>query len=50
LRGSATNEYLDVNEWQVAGVRAAIEAVDREGTIPDVELEVWLSSLENVPE
>jgi predicted transcriptional regulator len=50
LAAEAINEYLDVNEWQVADIKAAIEAVDREGTIPDAEVEAWLSSLENDPE
>jgi RHH-type transcriptional regulator, rel operon repressor / antitoxin RelB len=50
LAAEAINEYLDVNEWQVAGIKAAIEAVDREGTITDAEVEAWLSSLENDPE
>jgi hypothetical protein len=35
-----------VNEWQVAGIKAAIESADREGTIPHAMLEAWLSSLD----
>jgi predicted transcriptional regulator len=50
LDAKAINEYLDVNEWQVAGIKAAIEEVAREGTIPDAEVEGWLSALENDPE
>jgi predicted transcriptional regulator len=50
LAAEAINEYLDVNEWQVAGIKAAIEDVDREGTIPDAEMEAWLMALENDPE
>ena len=49
LAAEAINEYLDVNEWQVAGIKAAIEEVDREGTIPDAEVEAWLSALEDDP-
>lgn len=47
LAAEAIHEYLDVSEWQVAGIKAAIEAVDREGTIPQADAEAWLSSLEN---
>src|ERR1700683_1313876 len=50
LAAEAINEYLDVNEWQVAGIKAAIEEVDREGTIPDAEVEAWLMALETDPE
>ena len=50
LAAEAINEYLDVNEWQVAGIKAAIEEVDHEGTIPDAEVEAWLMALENDPE
>jgi RHH-type rel operon transcriptional repressor/antitoxin RelB len=50
LAAEAIHEYLDVNEWQVAGIKAAIEEVDREGTIPDAELEDWLLALEDDPE
>jgi predicted transcriptional regulator len=47
LAAEAINEYLDVNEWQVAGIKAAIETVDREGTISHAEVEAWASSLGN---
>jgi len=50
LAAEAINEYLDVNEWQVAGIKAAIEAVDREGTIPHTEMEAWVSSLASAAE
>ena len=46
LAAEAINEYLNVNEWQVAGIKAAIESADREGTIPHAMLEAWLSSLD----
>jgi predicted transcriptional regulator len=29
LAAEALNEYLDVNEWQVAGVKRAIASLDR---------------------
>ncbi|MGD0184006.1 MAG: CopG family ribbon-helix-helix protein [Roseiarcus sp.] len=47
LAAEAISEYLDVNEWQVAGIRAAIESADREGTVPHAEVEAWLSSLDS---
>jgi predicted transcriptional regulator len=45
LAAEAINEYLDVNEWQVAGIKAAIESVDCEGTIPHEDVEVWIATL-----
>jgi predicted transcriptional regulator len=36
-----------VNEWQVAGIKAAIESADREGTVPHAEVEAWLSSFDS---
>jgi RHH-type transcriptional regulator, rel operon repressor / antitoxin RelB len=29
LTAEALNEYLDVNEWQVAGIRQAISSLDK---------------------
>ena len=46
LAAEAIHEYLDVNEWQVAGIKAAIDEVDHEGTIPHAAAEAWLSSSE----
>ena len=34
LTAEALNEYLDVNEWQVEGIRAAISSLDRGEGVP----------------
>jgi len=44
LAAEALSEYLDVNEWQVAGVRKAIASLDREGSIPHEQVKAWVKS------
>ncbi len=44
LAAEAINEYLDVNEWQVAGIKTAIESVDREGTISHEDVQAWIAT------
>jgi RHH-type rel operon transcriptional repressor/antitoxin RelB len=44
LAAEAINEYLDVNEWQVAGIKRAIEAADRGDLIPHDQLKAWVES------
>ena len=44
LAAEAINEYLDVNEWQVAGIRHAIEAADRGELIPHDQVRAWVDS------
>lgn len=34
LAADAIREYLDANEWQVAGVKAAIRSIDEAGGVP----------------
>ncbi|HEY0222913.1 MAG TPA: CopG family ribbon-helix-helix protein [Pseudolabrys sp.] len=34
LAAEAIGEFVDVNEWQVAGVKAAIQSLDRGESIP----------------
>src|SRR6516165_7693947 len=41
LAAEALNEYLDVNEWQVAGVRKAMGSVDRGKSIPHEQVKTW---------
>jgi RHH-type transcriptional regulator, rel operon repressor / antitoxin RelB len=38
------SEYLDVNEWQVAGVRQAIVSLDHGGGVPHDKVKSWVSS------
>lgn len=44
LAAEAINEYLDVNEWQVAGIRQAIESLDRNGGVPHEQVKDWVTS------
>jgi predicted transcriptional regulator len=44
LAAEAINEYLDVNEWQVAGIKKAIASLDRgEGVLHD-QVKDWVKS------
>jgi RHH-type transcriptional regulator, rel operon repressor / antitoxin RelB len=44
LTAEALNEYLDVNEWQVAGVKRAIASLDRGEGISHKEVRNWVNS------
>ena len=44
LAAEALNDYLDVNEWQVAGVKRAIASLDRGEGVPHQEVNDWVSS------
>jgi RHH-type rel operon transcriptional repressor/antitoxin RelB len=44
LAAEALNEYLDVNEWQVAGVKRAMASLDRGEGIPHQEVKDWVNS------
>ena len=44
LAAEAINEYLDVNEWQVAGIKRAIAPLDRGEGIPHERVEDWVTS------
>jgi RHH-type rel operon transcriptional repressor/antitoxin RelB len=44
LAAEALNEYLDVNEWQVAGVKRAIVSLDRGEGVPHQEVKDWVNS------
>jgi predicted transcriptional regulator len=33
-----------MNEWQVIGIKEAIESLDHDGSIPHEEIEAWISS------
>ena len=45
LAAEAINSYLASNEWQIAGIKAAIESADRDGVIAHDELLTWAASL-----
>lgn len=44
LAAEALNEYLDLNEWQVSGVKRAIASLDRGAGVPHQEVKDWVSS------
>jgi RHH-type transcriptional regulator, rel operon repressor / antitoxin RelB len=44
LAAEAINEYLDVNEWQVAGIKRAIESLDRGAGVPHEQVKNWVAS------
>jgi predicted transcriptional regulator len=44
LAAEALSEYLDVNEWQVAGVKRAMASLDRGEGVPHKEVKDWVSS------
>ena len=44
LATEALNDYLDVNEWQVAGVKRAIASLDRGEGVPHEEVKDWVKS------
>jgi RHH-type rel operon transcriptional repressor/antitoxin RelB len=44
LAAEAINEYLDVNEWQVAGIKRAIASLDLGKGVPHEEVKDWVAS------
>ena len=44
LAAQALNEYLDLNEWQVAGVKQAIAALDRGEGVAHEDVKNWVNS------
>ena len=44
LAAEAINEYLDVNEWQVAGIKRAMASLDRSEGVPHDRVKDWVSS------
>lgn len=44
LAAEAINEYLDVNEWQVAGIRQALASLDRGEGIAHEQVKEWVAS------
>jgi predicted transcriptional regulator len=46
LTAEALNEYLDVNEWQVEGIRAAIASFDAGEGVPHDEVRRMIKSWE----
>jgi RHH-type transcriptional regulator, rel operon repressor / antitoxin RelB len=46
LAAEAIEEYLNINEWQVAGVLGAIASLDRGKGIPHERVKEWVASWE----
>ena len=44
LAAEAINEYLDINEWQVAGVKQAIASLDDGRGVPHDQVKDWVAS------
>jgi predicted transcriptional regulator len=44
IAAEAIGSYLDVNEWQVAGIKRAIESMDRGEGVPHERVKEWITS------
>jgi predicted transcriptional regulator len=44
LAAEALSVYLDVNEWQVAGIKKAMASLDRGEGVPHGEVRGWVES------
>jgi RHH-type rel operon transcriptional repressor/antitoxin RelB len=50
LAAEAINEYLDLNEWQVAGIQKAVASLDRGEGVPHERVQEWVNSCKNKKE
>jgi predicted transcriptional regulator len=50
LAAEAINEYLDVNEWQVEGIKRAIASLDRGEGVAHEQVKEWVKSWGNEDE
>lgn len=44
LAAEAISEYVDVNEWQVAGIKRAMASMDRGEGVPHEQVKQWVRS------
>jgi RHH-type rel operon transcriptional repressor/antitoxin RelB len=44
LTAEAIGEFVDANEWQVAGIKRAMESLDRGEGIAHEDVEAWVRS------
>ncbi|TLG78925.1 CopG family ribbon-helix-helix protein [Methylocystis sp. B8] len=44
LTAEAIAEYLDANEWQVAGIRKALTSLDRGASVEQGDVRRWIES------
>ncbi len=47
LAADAIGAYLDVNEWQVAGIKTAMASMDDNGGVDHGEVKKWVASWGN---
>src|SRR5215831_9194369 len=47
LAAEAINQYLEVNEWQVAGIKQAISSLDRGEGVAHEQVKEWVTSWGN---
>src|SRR5262245_3328842 len=45
LAAEAISEYVDLNEWQVAGIQKAVVSLDHGDGVPHKRVKAWVSSL-----
>ena len=43
LAAEAINEYLDLNEWQVAGIQKAVASLDRGEGVSHERVKAWVN-------
>jgi RHH-type rel operon transcriptional repressor/antitoxin RelB len=48
LAAEALSEYLEVNEWQVAGIKKAVASLDRGDGVPHDQVKAWVDSLGSI--
>lgn len=44
LAAEAIGEFVDANEWQIAGIKQAISSLDRGEGVPHDQVEQWVRS------
>ncbi|MGH9808338.1 MAG: CopG family ribbon-helix-helix protein [Terriglobia bacterium] len=44
LAAEAIGEFVDVNEWQIAGIKQAMAAMDRGEGVPHEQVSRWVQS------
>lgn len=44
LAAEALNEYLDVNEWRIGGIKQAVASLDRGEGVAHKEVKDWIGS------
>ena len=44
LAAEAINQYLEVNEWQIAGIKQAIASLDRGEGVAHEQVKDWVTS------